>query len=243
MAKNKVEVKSKDKDGNEVVVYVVRPDYEAEKASQRYQAKTFKEALDSKSYILRAKLDSYLKEEGFWDDKKQSEMEEILNTLSDNLGKLKKGGIKLSEARKLAIDVRRARAKLNTLMAERRALDANTCEGQAENAKFDYLVANCILNDKQEKVFNSIEEYKNSEEPFAYDAASAFADLYYDLDSDWEAKLPENEFLKKFGFVDDKLRLVNKEGKQVDVEGNELSVEEEKVDAQPFLDDDGNPVE
>jgi hypothetical protein len=88
--------------------------------------------------------------------------------------------------------------------------------------------------------------------------------MLYGLDNDYESNLPENKFLKKFKFVDDKLRLVDKKGRLIDAEGRLIDesgrfIDEEGnfvdkygnrvtsdgdylVDAQPFLDENGNPV-
>ena len=59
--------------------------------------------------------------------------------------------------------------------------------------------------------------------------------------------MPENQFLKKFGFVDDKLRLVDKQGKLVDEEGKHIDdwgnfVEWIDDDNYIFVDDQGREV-
>jgi hypothetical protein len=86
----------------------------------------------------------------------------------------------------------------------------------------------------------------------------------YGLDNNYEKSLPENKFLKKYKFVDDNLRLVNKDGhfvnedgklidengrfvdengNFVDRDGNRVDADGEYVvDSKPFLDDEGNPV-
>jgi hypothetical protein len=95
-------------------------------------------------------------------------------------------------------------------------------------------------------------------------AAQNLANMLYGLDNDYESNLPENKFLKKYKFVDEKLRLVDKKGRLIDNEGRLIDesgryVDENgsfvdkfgnKVDAdgdyiveqQPFLDDDGKPI-
>lgn len=265
MAKNKVEVKSKTKDGNDITVYVLRPDTETERQATIYSAKVFKDCLDSGNFYMRKRLNEKMREQGSWDDEKEERYKELREKIEKNLVKLKSGGIKLAEARKLAIEVRQWRFEVNLLLAEQRQFDAFTVEGQAENAKFDFLVASSIFDEEQKKVFSSIEEYQNSDEPFAAEAAATFGDLYYNLEKDWESKLPENQFLKKFGFVNEELRLVDKEGHLVDIEGNRIDESYRRVnedgklvdkdgnlldedglpivDAAPFLDDEGNPVE
>jgi hypothetical protein len=110
-----------------------------------------------------------------------------------------------------------------------------------------------------------MEDYLNrSTESVALMAAQNLANMLYGLDNDYESNLPENKFLKKYKFVDEKLRLVDKKGRLIDNEGRLIDesgryVDENgsfvdkfgnKVDAdgeyiveqQPFLDDDGKPI-
>ena len=176
------------------------------------------------------------------------------------------GGIKLAEAKDIALSMRDARNEFRVLVAERTSMDANTAEAQADNASFNYLVYSCIVDpDNGKRVFNSLDDYEeNADEPFAAKAAAALADKLYQLDPDYEKGLPENKFLVEYKFADEKLRLLNKEGKLVDEEGRLLNedgrfinddgqlididgnlVDEEGefiADFVPFLDDDGKPV-
>ena len=89
-----------------------------------------------------------------------------------------------------------------------------------ENAKFNFLVANCTYNDKDQKVYKNLEEYdENADDEVAFAAAAALGQMMYNLDSSYEESLPENQFLKKFNLVDEDLSLVDKEGHRVDVDG------------------------
>ena len=89
--------------------------------------------------------------------------------------------------------------------------------------------------------------------------------LLYNLDPDYEKKLPENQFLAKYNFVDQDLhlvddkgrrvdsegRLVNKDGRYIneageliDIKGNRVDLEGDYVvDFSPFLDDEGKAIE
>ena len=68
------------------------------------------------------------------------------------------------------------------------------------------------------------------------------------MSSDIAKQLPENEVLLKYGFVDDKLRLVNEDGQLINkedevVDEDGLTSEDKKVvEHKPFLDDDGNEI-
>ena len=158
------------------------------------------------------------------------------------------------------------------MLVSRSELDNHTCEGQADNEKFNFLFANCLVyNDTGEKVYpNGLEDYNSQTNT---DYAEKGATEFYYLMSDSESlddQLPENKFLKKFNFIDEDKRflerstgrLITEDGKYIDDEGyyieyNEdgttyrVTVDGKKVDPKavqketetlPFLDDDGSPI-
>jgi len=263
MAKNRIEVKSKNLDGQEITVYVTRPTKEETAKAQIASNKVFKEAL-VEGALVRKTLDAELEKQGIWNAEKQKKVEKLNTEIRDNLTKLKKGGIKLSEARDLAIRVRISRIEVTSLLAERNAYDAYTAEAQAESAKIDNLMTMCIKNEKGEQYFKDIDEYRNSnDEPFVIQAANKLITMLYGVDESWESDLPENKFLKKYKFVDEELRLVkdghyvtidgkriNENFEYVDEDGNVVDADGNRIDddglpiveAEPFLDDDGNPI-
>jgi len=217
--------------------------------------------------LLRSALHNTMKEQGIWNEDKEEEYKILVERIRSNTDKLARGGIKLSDAKTLAIDTRNARFELRELITERTTSDANTAEGQAENARFNFLVSEATVNDTTgEKIFKDMDDFlSRSTTPVALEAAQRLGQLLYGLDPDYERNLPENKFLKKWNFVDNELRFVNKdghlvddegrlvneegryvdqEGNYVDVDGNPLDEDGElKIEAEPFLDDEGNPLE
>lgn len=244
---------------------IVRPSREIIKKARIVHSKTFSEALAAKSQ-LRAVLVRYMRDQGMWDDAKEQEREELIKKLSAGEKKLAEGGIKLTEARAVAVDMRRTRWELSSLMSERNALDAYTAEGQADNARFNYLISACLVyNDTGKPVYESVDQYEeNSSDEVAVKGAEVFAKLFFDLDPNDRRNLPENAFLLKYKFTDDKLRLINKDGKLVDenfrlvdengrlIDDNGKWIDEEGnqidergnfvLESKPFLDDDGNAI-
>lgn len=216
--------------------------------------------------IVRAALEDVLREQKLWDDAKQKKYEELQTKLLAGDKRLHEGGFKLTEARALALDMRRWRAELRRLLADRNSLDANTAEAQAENARFNYYVSACTVKaDSGKPVWQNEDEYlANADTPMAEQAARLLSVFVFGLDEEWESKLPENVWLKKYGFINDKLhlidkqkrlidsegRLVNEDGRYineknefVDRDGNLLTEDGQyKVEFKPFLDDDGKPV-
>ena len=138
---------------------------------------------------------------------------------------------------------------------------------KADNAKFNYLVYACTVytDNHSKKYFDSYEDYTNrSTSPEAITAAQNLANMIYGLEENYDAKLPENKFLKNYKFVDEKLRFINKDGKLVDSEGRLVNEDgryindkgelidkegnrvdengEYLIDFTPFLDENGNPI-
>lgn len=252
-------------DGNNVTLAVVSPSLDDQREATKVYNTAFSDALKAKA-VVRAKLDDLLVEQGLWDDKKQNKFTELQSQILDGERKLAKGGISLSEAKTVALNMKKIREELRELISVKTNLDTHTAEGQADNARFNYLVSACtVYNDNKKRYFKSYDDYINkSADLVAITAAQNLAGMLYGLDADYETKLPENKFLKDYKFVDEKLRLVNKEGKLVDENGrlidengrfiNEKGEFVDKdgnivtkdgeyvVEFSPFLDDDGKPV-
>ena len=263
--KNKEVIKSEDSNGKAVTVAVVKPNSGKIKQAQLAYNKAFRAALESGA-LLRQKLDSYMREQEIWDDTKEAEYNRLIEKLNESEKKLATGGIKLSEAKEVAIEMRLDRVAFRELIGERTAMDGNTAEGQADNARFNHLVYLCVVDEKDGKnFFESVEDYEEkSTEPYAAEAAAELARMMYNLDPDYDKNLPENEFLLDYGFANEDLRLVNKEGQFVDIEGRLINEEGrlinedgELVDKdgnlldedmkyitkkKPFLDDDGKEI-
>lgn len=252
-------------DGIDKKFSVVIPSSEAQKEANKVYNTAFSDAIKSKA-LVRAKLDDVLTEQGLWDDKKQQQFNDLQNSILEGEKILAKGGISLQKAKEAAIKMKRDRADLRDLIAVKTNLDTHTAEGQADNARFNYLVSSCLVySDNKEPYFKGYQDYLNrAGEPVSVLAAQHLASMLYGLDSDYEEKLPENKFLIKYKFVDEKLRLVNKEGKLIDEEGRlidengrfinekgefvdkEGNIVNSKGDYlfefQPFLDDEGKPI-
>ena len=186
-------VVGKNSKGDDVTVIVRPPSQKDKNDAQLHYLKSFRQALDSGA-ILKQRLEDHLVEQGIWDEAKQEQYDKITDTLSQGDRKLKKGGIKLEDAKQIAIEMQRARAEFRLLIAERTAMDTNTAESQADNASFDYLASACIVNEKGDPIFDSIESYRdNGDEPYVAQAAATLASKLYQLDPDYDKSLPENK--------------------------------------------------
>lgn len=229
----------------ETTFLVKMPNLQNQREGQKVYNQAFSDAVKSGS-IVRAKLDDLLTEQGLWDDNKQARFLAIQKELNDSEKKLAVGGISLKEAKNIAISMKRVRDELRDLISVKTNLDTHTAEGQADNARFNYLVSCCVVyNDSKKAYFSSYEDYLNrSSDPVGILGAQKLASMLYGLDSDFEKKLPENKFLLEYKFVNDDLRYVNKEGKLVDEDGRLVDATGRYVNEEgKFVDRDGNLVD
>ncbi|SVB57552.1 uncharacterized protein METZ01_LOCUS210406 [marine metagenome] len=231
--------------------------------------RVFSKALNNGA-LLREKLQDHMRQQNLWDDKKEKRYNDIIAKLNKAEISLKKGGIKLAEARKIAIEMRNTRLELQGLIAEKNAMDTNTAQGQAEQARFNKLLVTCLVysNDENAPFYDDVSDYLKKQsggsDGVGFIAAEKFGNMYFGLDSDYEQGLPENVFMKKWQFIDEDLHLVNKEGHAVDQDGRLINdigrfidsdgnyvdkygnpLDEEgdyAFESQPFLDDDGNAL-
>lgn len=252
-------------DGKETEFVVKSPSLQDQRDAQKVYNQAFTDAIKSKS-VVRAKLDDLLKDQGLWNEEKQAKLLEMQRSLTDYEKSLAKGGIPLRQAKQVALDMQKIRLDIRDLISVRTSLDNHSAEGQADNARFNYLVSVCVVyKDSDKKYFNNLEDYlERAGDPVAQQGAQTLANMLYGLDNNFEHNLPENKFLKKYKFIDDNLRFINKDGKFVDADGNlvdengyYINSDGEKVDkygnrldekgeyivdSQPFLDDDGKPI-
>jgi hypothetical protein len=209
-----------DSNGNEVKYLVKIPNAEDYRKSQLVYNKAFREALDSGA-LLRQKLNEYMRQQNLWDDQKQEKYEKIIKEISDYEDMLRAGGIRLSRAKEIAIDLRKKRDEFKNLISERNSLDANSAEALADNARFSCLIRLSILNPQTNlPFFPDQKDYdSHAAQPWVIEAAEKLAGILYGLDPDYEKNLEENKFLKEYEFVNEDLKLINKDGHLIDTDG------------------------
>lgn len=258
MSKKEVEVKIKQDDNSEKVVkiYVVRPNNNTIKNADRYRAKTWNQCITD-GVLTKKELAKILKDRGIWSADKEDEQEKIVETLQKlekklYLGKDETKRLKLSEAQDTALEMRMLRFQLRELISEKIAMEENTAEALADNAKFDYFVADCTYYENGEKVYKSVEDYnQKSSDQIAFSAAGALAEMMYQVDDKFEDNLPENRWLKNHqlvnqdgSLVNDKGDLVDQKGRKINKFGHYLNDDGQRVDIDGnLLDENGNYIE
>jgi hypothetical protein len=250
----------------ELSLKIRKPTLEEIREAQKIQTRTFKDAIDNGA-ILRAKLDEVLKTQGLWDDDKENEIKTLQVEISQLEVQLLKGGIKLSEAEKIAFEIIEKRDRIKEIFTIKMIYDTKTAESIADDAKTDYLISVCVVYNNKENspYFKDLADYMNKQDSaVALEGYRQYLYLINGTEDNPEHSLTEYQFLKKYKKVDDKLRLINKDGHLVDRQGRLINedgkfVKEDgslvdingnpvdengnyKFDAQPFLDDEGNAI-
>jgi hypothetical protein len=192
--------------------------------------------------MTKKELEVFMRNRNIWDSEKDQQQQVLVDSISNlerELALGTDGKLTKKRGKEIAISMRRLRLMLRNLISERLSLEQNTAEALSENAKFDFLVANCVyLEDGNTKVYNSLEDYNlKADDEVAYASANALAQMMYSIDKEFEEKLPENKFLKKFNFVNSDLSLVDAENNLVDIDGKRIDNEGY------YLNEDGNRVD
>lgn len=237
-----VDVKVQNGDKEETVKIIVKkPTNALMSQAQRVAARVWTECTRDE-IMTKKELEKFMKAHDIWSDEKEVQQKKItqeINELERQLFIGTKGKrLSKSEGKRIAIQMRIKRNELRDLISERMSFEQNTAEAISDNARFDFLVANCTYDENQQRVYKDLEDYtQNADSEIAFAAATALAQLMYSIDKDFEARLPENKFLKMFNFVNDDLTLVNNDGNMVDSEGRRID------ENGYYLDDDGNRVD
>ena len=231
--------------GKETELTAKMPSLTDQREGQKVYNQAFSDAVKSGS-IVRAKLDDLLVEQGLWDDTKQARFTGIQKEIAEGEKSLAKGGISLKQAKNVAITMRELRDELRELISVRTNLDTHTAEGQADNARFNYLVSSCVVyTDSKKTYFSGYEDYLNkSSDLVAINGAQKLAAMLYGLDSDFEKKLPENKFLVQYKFLNDKLQFIDNAGRLTDSDGRLVDANGRYVnDTGGFVDREGSLVD
>lgn len=238
-------------DGTKVKVVVKKPSNKLLTDAQMLGARIWTKCTED-GIMTKKELENFMRKKNIWDETKELEQSSYV----DHLARLEKeltlgnnGKLTKKRGKEISLEMRRFRLKLRDLISERISLEQNTAEALSENAKFDFLVANCVYKeDGATKVYTNLEDYQaRADDEVAFASASALAQMLYSIDKQFEEKLPENKFLKRFNFVNENLSLVDEEnnlvdlqGRRIDDEGYYLNEKGERVTSDGYLlDEDG----
>lgn len=261
MSKNVVVVTGKNAEGEDVTVVVKRPTIAQTTEAQMVESRVFNQGVKKGELITRRGLKEYMIKNGDWDDQKEAKVRELANQIYAGERQLARGGrdaegnpFTKQQARDLAIQIREWRIEQLILLAQTREYDSKTLEGASENAKFDYFMSVCILNEDETPHFESVEDYlkkADDDNPYIGEAASKLANMIHNYDPDFEKNRPENKFLVKYGFAREEDGSLIEDGHLVDVKGNRVNEDGRLINENgqfidingDLVDEEGNPLE
>jgi hypothetical protein len=195
---------------------------------------------------LQAKAKELFKKNGAWTQADEDKEKTLGAKISQCIKQLDEGGIKLSEAKKLAFQIHELRQDGRELLSERAQLLNETVEGQADNDEFYCLVSRCLVyyiveGETPKRFFESYDALINSEENVVVRIASnILSNMIYSVGSDSIKELPENRFLLEYGFINEDMKFVNDAGDLVDVDDRLVDKDGRWINSDgEFVDKDG----
>lgn len=230
-------VKGKNLGGKDVEVAVLRPSNKVMQDAQlQYNlrmASLIRQGVNGgERLLLRHELDKHLEQLGIWTREDAAKYLKLNAEINTCVTALRQGGVTLSEGRSLALHIGDLRNQLLELYSKRSQLDGTTIEAVAENHKFDFLVSQCVVHaDTGALYFAEVDDYvTRKDEPVAVEAAGKLAQMLYGYDDEYLDKLPEAQWMKKYGFANETGRLTNRNGQLVDRDGKLVNERGEWID-------------
>lgn len=238
-----VEVKTEVDDKEVVEKYVVkRPTNDIIRLADRHRAKVWHSCVMD-DIPTKQSLRKQLADKGLWSDKESDKEKVLRKEIGDLEGELYRGDGSgevrtIDEGKHLAINIRKKRMELTRHLASISEFERNCADSLANNARFDFLVSQCVFTEDGQRVYKDLADYDlRATEPAGYTCAEALAIMLHGIDSEFEESLPENKWLIDQGLVNKELSLVDEEGNLVDENGRRISED------LWYLDENGNKVD
>jgi hypothetical protein len=244
MNKKREVIKTKDDAGNDIELAVLYPTHRIVEIGQMAYRVKMSELMrlgdgNGNKLLSRLQLAKYLAEHGIWTAEDENSFTQVQLNLRDMELRLKTGGISREDGRKLASTMKGLRATLLALHYKKSQHDELTMEFIAEQHKFKtMLVESAVHADTGNKYFLGIEDYEERQDQQAViDLAKTFSTIVFGYDANTFRNLPENQWLKNFGFMNDDGQYIDKTGHQVDTQGRKID------DLGRFIDNEGNFID
>jgi len=225
--------------GEEDKTFIVKfPTSRIEAEANMHASRVFSKLIREKregddTLLLRNQLDEFLKDKKVYTEDDIKEITETSKEVTRLEEVMAKGGIKKSEGRTFAIELRRNRYKLLVMLSKRMEYDKNTIEHHSEGARINYIISKCLCSDDGVPVFNNVDDYEFDDTGLKnqlIEPIRRIGTICSSYDTDFEAKLPENKFLVKYGYCNDKFNLVDANGNLVNEKGERINDDGELLD-------------
>lgn len=244
--------------GEDLTLKIISITPEIRLDSNEHYSKAWYQALDKK-FPLRIELEKILESKGLHDPKadeaKRSALFKELNELEIKLRSGKMGNRRMTrqEGKVIALKMKDLRNQLLQIGTSISDYFANSAEHFADNERFQYFIYACTVDaNTGQRYWKSYEHFKSAAEGKSTDldskvygeAAQAFLLAVSGVDKDFDKSYYENVWLRRAGYINDKMQLLRDDGKPVDAEGRLINEDWKYVDEQGnFVDKYGNPVD
>lgn len=201
--------KTKDKDGNDLVLKFVRPSQKVLNKADLIYRTMFSNAL-REGVLTSAEVDKILRARGIWDDNKEVEAAEIRAKISNLEAKLKDASLNNEQGEAVCKEISSVRVDLLRHNSVYTTVADNTCENMGNEARSQYLCSACVYDNKTGlKVYKDVEDFKDRlDEPTAADAyretmiSALEVAIGRDLPSDLTEEYAENKWLSDRGLTE-----------------------------------------
>lgn len=241
-----------DTEGNSLKLAVLRPTnkitQEANMAYNLKMADLIRKGSQpgAQRLLLRAELEEYLSKMGIWTIQDRLDVEKLALEIRAHELMLKKGGIKISEGKALALDMAEKRRLIMEKHAKRQQFDSATVESQAENFRFEFLMVKCVVfSDTGKQFFTNHSNYVDrQDEQATMDCARVLANMLYGIETNIYKNMFEMQWLKDAGIIDDDGRYISRDGKLTDRDGRFVDQQGRYInDNGQMVDTFGRPVD
>lgn len=233
----------------EVGYYVVLPDGQTRKEAREFKADYFRKNAFKEGVYFTHQIQDLLKKKGLWSDDKEEEIKKVTRDIDDKIKLLQRGKSEKvptkAALREIVIkEVKPLRTRQLELLSERSQLDGLSLESEAQQLELDYLVVKSTFTDMQDKVYKSLEDYKEkSDEPYTEAAGRELAKLIGFSNPDWFKDLPENKLLIQNKFMNEKGNYIDKDGNLISADGKRINEKGFYInEAGEQIDDAGNKI-
>lgn len=187
----------------------------------------------SNRLLLRSELEQFLLKMGIWTLDDSLEVEKLFMEIRARELMLKKGGLKISEGRALALEMAEKRQLVMERYAHRQQFDSATVESHAENYRFEILLVNCLVCVDNDKPFirDHNQYIARQDEESIIEGAKVLAKMVYGLESNIHNHMFEMKWLKDAGMIDDDGKYISKDGVHIDRDGRLIDKNGRYIDA------------
>lgn len=230
-------------------IMTISPDIRLE--SQSYYSRAFDEAYKN-GQKLRAEAEKMLQDRNLLDmEADQAKIEGLRKDIKNLEITLRKGltgnrRMTKDEGRDIALHIKKLRGMIGEVGSSVSSFMNNTVESSAENERLQYFIYACtVFADNGQRYWKSYEAFKGETDSTVIEAATkTFLTSLSGVDTDYEKNLYENQWLRKMGYMNDQLQLIDSKGRLIDSDGKLVNSDGRYINENgDFIDAFGNPVD